>query len=129
MQPFQFSSGLVEVPSGTQSQSVFFSVPAGKLLIIEFIAGFATLPLGQFMQGSISTSVISTLADYAITAVKAGTHAEVADIFVFTHQVHLYADPETQVAISIARLGPQSTAAPGAYSYRLSVSGQLVDKP
>ncbi len=129
MQPFQFASGLVQVPSGTQSQSVFFYVPAGKLLVIEFLAGFAYLPPGQFMQGSIDTTVNSTLADYAITAEKAGTHEEVADVFVFTHQVQIYADPETQVAISISRLGPHSSAAPGAYSYRLSVSGQLVDKP
>jgi len=124
MEPFRFFKSL-NVPQNNQGATTSFTVPANRLLRIEFIAGDVTLPAGEsnFIAVSIQThdSSGSTTGLFSINSHKDG-NIGVLDLFEFGQVVNIYADPETTVSAQVNRFGSGTLGSGG---INISVAGQL----
>ena len=124
MEPFRFFTTL-NIPQNNQGAITNFTVPANRLLRIEFIAGDVTLPAGEsdFIAVSIQThdSSGSTTGLFSINSRKDG-NIGVLDLFEIGQVVSIYADSETTVSAQVNRFGSGTLGSGG---INISVAGQL----
>jgi hypothetical protein len=124
MEPFRFFTSL-NIPQNNQGAIANFTVPANRLLRIEFIAGDVTLPAGEseFIAVSIQTHDAggSTTGLFSINSHKDG-NIGVLDLFEFGQVVRIYADPETTVSAQVNRFGSGTLGSGG---INISVTGRL----
>jgi hypothetical protein len=124
MEPFRFFQSF-DIPENFQGQLVEFTVPADKLLHIEFIAGDVTLPAGESSFIAVSIQIHdttgATIGLYSVSSHELG-NIGVLDLFEFGQLVSVYADPGTKVTAQVNRFG---TGTLGAGGVNMSISGQL----
>lgn len=121
-QPFNVNVDLV-IPDGNQGENAFIPIPAGKLLVVEHISAFASVPLDQVMeQFSVLTRVnpdqinrFHYLNDEKRSFQFANTHT-------VSENVRLYCDAPS-MTVRATRL-----TANGNVTVRYAVSGYLVNK-
>src|SRR5262249_34116686 len=78
----------------------FFTVPAGKLLVIEYVSGQGTLPAGEKLL-SVRLQVTTQGSTVLHRFLPAFTGTEVnGDVFLVGQQTRLYADPASTVILS-----------------------------
>jgi hypothetical protein len=123
MEPFQITFGF-KLPDLTLSTGDEFTVPKGKRLVIELIAGQGSVEAEQILEAGIATTVNGNLANYPLVLSKEGIIANRAR-FVGSQLMRVYADPGTVVFVSAGRTAPGS----GSAEFTLAISGQLVDVP
>jgi len=101
----------------------FFTVPAGKRLVIRYVSGKIVLPPGQrAVDVFVITSVNGSLANHFVvpvfTASSSGT-----DISEFAQETQLYADPGP----FDVEVGADRSDSTGAGTFDIVVSGYLID--
>ncbi len=125
MEPFRFFQSFT-IPVNFQGQLVEFTVPADKLLRIEFIAGDVTLPAGESAFIAVSIQIHdragTTTGLYSISSHELG-NIGVLDLFEFGQLVTVYADPGTTVTAQVNRFGAGTLGQGGV---NMSISGQFV---
>lgn len=125
-QPFQrFIVKLLDVGESNAGDTVFFSVPTGKRLVIEFVTFIGGVPDGQNMRVRIDCIGGGQSTAHHLTLTNDGPFDQGSDIFYkATQPMRAYADAGTTVYIRIIRNGTAGTS-----NSNLSLSGFLVDVP
>jgi hypothetical protein len=133
-QPFHLQLRL-DLPSGTDSQSVSFTLPSGKRLVIEFVSMRGILPPNQSVFMNILTYA-PTLFNGQLGVGSAFHNPLVVDQGMFgvqhfvgvAQQLRIYAEPNQPVRVDIGR--DLSFQFPGGEaSFTVTLSGYLVDVP
>ena len=136
IQPVQASGGCSSTSGtvGCVPASTFYTVPAGKRLVIEYASLDACILPGQSAELSIFTTAGGVFARHAanIAPAAAGPGAtnfscnppSASSITAVGQQVRLYADAGTFVAVEADR-----NSATGTALFFFSISGYLVDVP
>jgi len=120
-QPFQYSIMNVDFDPTQLGQSVSFTVPAGKLLVIEYVSGNAFVDIGEAVVFSVSTTVNGVFANHQLVLTPVGPSGGFAKGYTASQSLILYADPETDVTIYVGNtLGGRATM-------HTSISGYLID--
>lgn len=114
---------LMSLDPGEFSDSVSFSVPAGKRFVVEQASVNASMPTGQRVTVNLATTG-GGLGGRAWFALAAQGAISGFDRHTTTQPLRMYADPATSVTFQAARSDGTSTA-----SLNLSVGGYLVDAP
>jgi hypothetical protein len=123
--PTGFSAEL-SLPDGTFGDAIFYDVPAGKRLVIEYLSGQVSLPTGQKL-GTLTVflTVGTNRVRHDFPLTHQLTHAGAGkDFFVSSSLTRLYADPGSTIQLSVVR-NLNTGAADGVVSF----SGHLVDVP
>jgi len=106
----------------------FYTVPSGKLLVIETVTASMQVPSGQKALVTLFVQDPAVLhpASFFITLEPQGTFTigNAVDIFTGTHRVQIYAGAGQTVSV-----GGQQNASTGFVDLRFSLSGYLVDCP
>jgi hypothetical protein len=125
-QPFQrFLVKLMEIGESNAGDSIFFPIPPGKRLVIEFVTFIGGVPEGQNMRVRIDCIGGGQSTAHHLTLTNDGPFDQGTDIFYkATQQMRAYADPGTNVYIRVIRNGTAGTS-----NLNISVSGHLVDVP
>jgi hypothetical protein len=118
--PFQRTVNF-NVPDGSSFTGEDFLVPAGHLLVIEYVSGRASWTLGNTTMRFfiLQTTAGGQLAFHHFPAEFNGF----VD-FTMSQQVRLYADGNTLVRFSVAR-----TSSAGAANADVAISGYLIPVP
>jgi len=121
----------IEVPSGTMSATQSFMVPAGRRLVIEFVAGNTRLSDWEYVRLTLRTiaggeSVGHELAPTTYRRAFEGSQPPYnPDLVIgFSQLVKVYADPGTSVNLTFLRTENREASPAGLTA---SVSGYLVD--
>ena len=121
-QPFQ--KMLVATLDGSEfNETVSFTVPAGKRLVIETVSANAAMPTGQKAIINVAT-VGGGQNGRAWLALAEQGNVSGLDRYAVAQSLRMYADPLTTVAFQVVRSGAASTA-----SFNFSVAGYYVDAP
>jgi hypothetical protein len=131
-QPFQAYISL-HLDLTETSKSDFFSVPAGKRLVIEFVSVIGSAASGDKMIASITTTLnlnggsgpIVT-AQHNLVMIEQGPINDPMN-FTAAQPMRVYADPVTDVHANIARTNP--TSGTSTASATITISGYLIDVP
>jgi hypothetical protein len=128
--PFQ-RGFFIQVPSGTMSASQSFQVPAGKRLVLEFVAGNTRLSDWEYVRLTLWTiaggeSVGHEIAPTTYRRAFEGSDPPVnPDLVIgFSQLVKIYADPGSSVSLSFLRTENREA---GSAALTASLSGYLVD--
>lgn len=128
--PFQ-RSFFIEVPSGSLSATASFIVPAGKRLVIEFVAGNTRLSDWELVRLTLRTTAGGESAGHELTPNTYRRGFEGSDppvhpdlIIGFSQLVRVYADPGTSVQLTFLRTENREISPAGLAA---SLSGYLVD--
>lgn len=123
-EPFQrFLVGQVDDGEINAGDSVSFSVPAGKRLVIEYVSLLGVVPAGQKLRVKID-AFAGGPGSHQLTLSNEGSFQAGRDDYKASHLTRIYADPGTDVFLRVAR---NSTS--GVAGINASVSGYLVDVP
>ena len=118
-QPFQHQLRFT-TPDGSAEFTDSFTVPEGKVLVIEQVTATATPPIGQVVRlFSLRTTAGGVFAFHTVPAAVNGSGD-----FLGCQQVRLYADPGSLVQLSAPR-----SANTGSFLTVASVSGYLIPAP
>lgn len=119
-QPFQSESS-ESFPAGGDTINVFFSVPAGKRLVVEQVtASIGVLP-GQHALMNVMTTANGNQVVHFMKPTEQGEWVGF-QVFVVSQPVRFYADAGTQVRLQVNK---NSTVGIG--SATVSLSGYLID--
>jgi len=119
--PFHASHRFDVSDGQAQQCGVVTSVPAGKLLVIEYASAIFTLPAVQQLVGTVvGTTVAGDRVLHLVSAAPIGDTRR----HVVAQCVALYADAETDVSFCAER-----DPADGTVDVRAAISGRLVDVP
>ncbi len=123
-QPFQANVS-ISLPSGTEGQNGFVTVPAGKRLVIEYVSGQAFLPSGQkaLFSAIVSLQGQNTGTWHYLESTAVGPFGG-QDCFQCGRPVKLYADAGTTVMLRTDRDSPT-----GSGQSRMTLSGHLLNVP
>jgi hypothetical protein len=114
------------IPDGTRGIRVtMFTVPQNKRLTIEYVSCHADIPLGQFIGVGMATNGGGRAA-FVFLPTKLGTVPEtppVEDVIVISQQVRIFADPKTEVQLTVSR-----SASTGGVDGSCAFAGQLNEK-
>jgi hypothetical protein len=121
-QPFQ-KMLVVSLDPGEFSETVSFTVPVGKRLVVETASANAAVPSGQKVTVNVATTG-GGLSGRAWLALAAQGAVSGLDRHTTTQPMRMYADPGTAVAFQAVRSDAASTA-----TLNFSVAGYLVDAP
>jgi hypothetical protein len=127
-QPFH-ARGTFSMGSGEPDQSTTVNVPAGKRFVFEHVSAFLGVPDGQKVLFSVGGRVNGALQFHSLVAQEQGVFPAVLGLgakatFVASESLRFYADPGTQVSMTVARTSTDGTAAG-----EMDISGHLVDIP
>ena len=117
-QPFEQELD-VSMVDGQGGENAFFSIPLGKLLVIEQVSAAGTAPAGQKLSFSILSRVLPDLTQRPkhLSSVQ-----DSQTFYVQSQQVRIYADANAAVRIT------RGTANTGIASATFVVTGHLVNK-
>lgn len=121
-QPFQHELQIV-VQAGTNGASQTFTVPAGRRLVIEYLAATVAVFPGQKAHLRITTTAGGTIASYDPPLRALGTWATGFDVRGVSQVVRIYADPGSTVAVIV---GSDGGNFPGTIGEFVALSGYLV---
>lgn len=127
LQPFT-SEICVTIPAGSHGATgTPFSVPGGKLLVVESISvnGSADAGTSQGMFFTLHTTLEGAVHNHNVVMTKQGSFIPGWDSFVSGQMMRVYADSETEVNATVYRNGINTQPA----SAVVTVTGYLVDKP
>jgi hypothetical protein len=131
-QPFQAIITL-HIDQNVTSDTAFFTVPAGKRLVIEFVSVFGSAGDGNKMTASFSTTVILNngsgpvvTAEHRLVMFEQGQINDPVN-FAAAQSMRVYADPATDVNVIIARTNPPPVDTSA--SATITISGYLIDVP
>jgi hypothetical protein len=117
--PFQTTVTFTQQQLVNVSTVNLVTVPAGKRLVIEFVTVTAQVPPGQRIA---AFNLFAGAGIYSLLVNEQPTTVSGDAIFRAAQQLRLYADPNTQVQMFIAR---SSTAGIG--QYQVALSGYFED--
>ena len=120
--PFQANIGLGMNP-GTLSSNFEITVPDGKRLVVESVTARATLPTGQHVILSISTTTSERDALHYIALSPQGTFPTY-DAYAATSSLRIYADAGTTIHFEARR-----SADVGVANINTVISGQYLAMP
>jgi|ERR1700730_4309060 len=111
------------MPVGTEGLNLAFTVPTGKQLVIEYVAGDCFVPAGQTCVLSIFTQVgaATTGTQFNVQTDGVGAFGGGNNLWRAGEQVKLYAKSGTTVTLRADRNSPTGTAT----ITFMSVSGHL----
>lgn len=100
-----------------------FSVPSGKILVIEHVSVWTRMITGQRMvRASVRTTASGQQVTHDIRPAFVGADSGPADVNLAAEDLRLYADPGTTVFLLVERNTPD-----GGAPVEIAVSGYLVD--
>lgn len=117
--PFQWSD-IVDFDPMQSGGYVFFTVPAGKRLVIEYVTGNVGIDTGDVVAFYISTTVNGVLTKHWLLPTAVGPAGGFAKSYIANQSLILYADAETVVTIYAGNTSG------GRAAMFASVSGYLV---
>jgi hypothetical protein len=127
LQPFQ-NSQVISTPAGLLGGDGTFTVPAGKRLVIEFLSFQGSWPAGQattrLFIGVCNSGGGQCQTEFFLPAISQGPDFGGNSLFAASSPMRLYADPGTDVTVSVRR---NATAGTGLAV--VAISGYLVDLP
>jgi hypothetical protein len=127
-QPFITNVVLTATNGGWGGHSAPFTVPAGKMLVIEQVNARIDLPYGQSI-GSFALTTQSLQGVGGIFFIAAQPQAiesnTGASTFVANSPIHIYVTPQSTVLFTFDRRSPEGDSK---YGY-VTVAGYLVDSP
>ena len=117
-QPFEQEVD-VAMSDGQGGENAFFTIPSGKLLVIEQVSAFGTAPAGQRLSFSILSRVLPDLTQrpHHLSSVQ-----DLQTFYVQSQQVRIYADANVGVRIN------RGTANTGIATATFVVTGHLINK-
>lgn len=128
--PFQREFS-IQVPTGSMSASETFMVPAGKRLVLEFVAGNTRLSDWEFVRLILRTIASGESAGHELapTTYRRGFEGSNPPLHPdlnigFSQLVRIYADPGSSVSLTFLRTEIREA---GTAVLATSVSGYLVD--
>jgi hypothetical protein len=125
-QPVSAEVELTVLSGFDETAGVIYAVPAGKLLVIEYLSARAKLPHDQgIAEIGCTTRLfgVPPVSTYFEATHMSGSSSQ--EFFVTSKLVSLYAAPETHVSVFLKRL-PQTT---GTGQVLFTLHGYLVDAP
>jgi hypothetical protein len=126
-QPFQQDS-VLSTPDGLLGADDTFTVPDGKRLVIEFVSFQGSWPAGQattrLFIGVCNSGGGTCQTRFFFAAISQGPDFGGAALFTASSPTRLYADPGTEVTVSVRR-----NAATGEGLANVALSGYLVNVP
>lgn len=117
-QPFELEID-VAMSDGQGGENAFFTIPLGKLLVIEQVSAFGTAPSGQKLNFSILSRV---LPDLTQRPKYLSSEQDLQTFRVPSQQVRIYGDAQAAVRID------RGTSNTGIASATFVVTGHLVNK-
>lgn len=120
-QPFEQQVD-VTIPDGNGGENGFFSVPFGKLLVIEQVSARGNTPSGQKLSFSILSHVLPDLTQRFHYLSRVQDEDSPTTFLVQSQQVRIYADASVSVRID------RGTANQGTATATFVVTGHLVNK-
>jgi len=96
--------------AGTEGLNLTFTVPAGKQLVIEYVAGNCFVPSGQACVLSIFTQVGASAIQFNVETNNVGPFGGGNDLWRAGQVVRLYANSGTIVTLRADRNSPTGTA-------------------
>lgn len=127
-QPFQWWRS-PQLPENTGSTSMTIAVPADKRLVIEFVSANVMIQAtGQIAEVGLATTVNSNIGNFHVPLNRTGTvtiPSGTEERFEGAQQMRVYADPGTQVSVSVGRTSPFK----GIAVFSVFISGYLVNSP
>ena len=121
--PFQQQIDL-SIYEGGKASSVPVAVPAGKVLVIEFVSLASVLPPGQKLTASIGTTVKGSRATYVLPSTTCDSAVDGSDAVCANQVMRVYADGGSIIDLMVVR-----NSTKGASQVGLAISGYLVDVP
>ena len=126
--PFQAKASC-SLGGGSACTSDIFTVPSGKLAVVEYASVIASLPVDNGVRASVRTTLNSVEVDHQLYG------SEVSPVPVIGGRrgmsagqvVRLYADPETTIRMTGGTLGSNTGGIE--VSVNFTISGHLVDMP
>lgn len=109
--PFQQSSSL-NLPAGSGVSFIFFDVPVGKRLVIDYVSAWADVGIGEQLRFQIQTTVDTNTVDYRLVP-SAVNSADGSMSLVANQALRIYADGGTRVILQIFRDKPLSMSKAG----------------
>lgn len=116
---FQQSNSL-SLPSGSGFSFIFYDVPAGKRLVIDYVSAWADLTLGERLRFQIQTTVDANTVDYRLVY-SASDNSDGSTSLVANQAMRICADGGTRVILQVFRDKPLSSGKAG-----FAISGTLV---
>lgn len=105
--PFAAQCSVFQLPSGVASGSCAITVPSNKIFVIEQVSAAGGVPTGQKVQYTIRVRTAGQGGGigflYPVPASLSPFSGETQDAFHTMQLMKLYADPGTNVTLSIAR--------------------------
>jgi hypothetical protein len=121
-QPFQRELQIT-IPAGSNGAAETFTVPAGKRLVIEYIAATVAVFPGQKGSLRITNTAGGTLASYDLHLEDEGVGFTGFAIFRVSQQIRIYADPGSTVTVVV---GSDGATLPVNIGELVTLSGYLV---
>lgn len=121
--PFQQQIDL-SIYEGGKASSVSVGVPAGKVLVIEFVSLSSVLPTGQKLAASIGTTATGSQATYVLPTTTYDSPIDGTDAVRANQVMRVYADGGSIITLMVVR-----NSAKGVSQVGLAISGHLVDVP
>jgi hypothetical protein len=121
-QPFQRELQIA-IPAGSNGASETFTVPAGKRLVLEYIAATVAVFPGQKGSLRITNTAGGTLASYDLHLEDEGVGFTGFAIFRVSQQIRIYADPGSTVTVVV---GSDGATLPVTIGELVTLSGYLV---
>ena len=111
-------------PGSFGIQASFYTVPAGKRLVVEYVAAFVDVPPGQRASSiTVASHVHGSYAQFYVPLAATGPY-NVSDRFGVGQVTKIYADPGTSLDYGFDR-----SAGAGSATAFISMSGHLVNVP
>lgn len=122
--PAQVQTPLFFIAEGSSGiRQTMFTVPEGRVLVIEYVACSVSVPADQTIFPSLATTGGGSFADFVFLPVEQpnGAPPGFGAQLVVSQRVRIFADPGTTVALEIER----SAATTGAVTGFCSFAGEL----
>lgn len=136
--PFQ-TRAAVNIPAGSNFETAFLPIPAGKRLVIENISAIARCPQGQRMELDYFTyfdngdGVGSSLTDvtfHRVALTEQGTFDNLGTVLTANHKVLVFADEQIGTAhFQIGIRARINGIAAGTVQAQITFSGYMEDLP
>lgn len=128
IEPFQAEASC-SLGGGSSCTADIFTVPSGKLAVVEYASVSASLPTDNGVRASVRTTLNSVEVNHQLygsevspVPVSGGRRGMTAG-----QVVRLYADPETTIRMTGGTLGSSTTGIE--VHVEFTISGHLVDTP
>lgn len=109
--PFQQNSSL-SLPAGSGISFIFYDVPVGKRLVIDYVSAWADVAIGEQLRFQIQTSVEGNLVDYRLVH-STMNNGNGSTSLVANQAMRICADGGTRVVLQIFRDQPLSSSKAG----------------